>query len=34
MFTLQIGDRACDLELPAIDGKTDSLADFETTNVL
>ena len=34
MFTLQIGDKACDFELPATDGKTYSLADFEAAKVL
>ena len=34
MFTLQIGDKARDFELPATDGKTYSLANFEATKVL
>ncbi len=34
MFTLQIGDKACDFELPATDGKTYSLANFEMAKVL
>ena len=34
MFTLQIGDKACDFTLPATDGKTYSLADFEMAKVL
>jgi len=34
MFTLQIGDKACDFALPATDGKTYSLADFEAAKVL
>ena len=34
MFTLQIGAKACDFELPATDGKTYSLADFGAAKVL
>jgi len=34
MFTLQIGEKACDFALPATDGKTYSLADFEMAKVL
>ncbi len=34
MFTLQIGDKACDFALPATDGKTYNLADFEAAKVL
>ena len=34
MFTLQIGDKARDFELPATDGKTYSLADFATAKML
>jgi len=34
MFTLQIGDKACDFKLPATDGKTYSLANFEVAKVL
>ena len=34
MFTLQIGDKAPDFNLPATDGKTYSLADFENAKVL
>ena len=33
-FTLQIGDRAPDFELPATDGRTYSLADFAEANFL
>ena len=34
MFTLQIGDKAPDFNLPATDGKTYSLADFSDAKVL
>ena len=34
MFTLQIGDKAPDFQLPATDGKTYGLADFAQTKVL
>jgi len=34
MFTLQIGDKAPDFNLPATDGKNYSLADFEDAKVL
>ena len=34
MFTLQIGDKACDFALPATNGKTYSLTDFEVAKVL
>jgi len=34
MFTLQIGDKAPDFNLPATDGKTYSLADFADAKVL
>ncbi len=33
-FTLELGDRAPDFELPATDGKTYRLADFDDANVL
>ncbi len=34
MFTLQIGEKAPDIKLPATDGKTYSLDDFRTARVL
>ena len=34
MFTLKIGDKAPDFKLPATDGKTYSLSDFEASDVL
>jgi peroxiredoxin len=33
-FTLEIGQQAPDFRLPATDGKTYSLADFDDANVL
>lgn len=33
-FTLQIGEKASDFELPATDGKTYRLADFDEADTL